>query len=195
MAAKIITNRLILRSPQYSDLNSIVEMDLDPEVQKYLFLDVEHLTSGASTRSSLRKKIKNEIKSGPLLGGSIWAIEEKSKGDFIGMISLEIAPSINKIAVSFRLHQQQWGFGYATEALITIIEHAFQTLKMLEIYALIHPENIGSQRAVEKAGFRRDGLLLGGSATNLGASHSLNLSRPSPRIAKASYFIYRLNKN
>ena len=37
MATKLFTNRLILRSPHFSDLNSIVEMDLNQEVQKYLF--------------------------------------------------------------------------------------------------------------------------------------------------------------
>lgn len=194
MATKLFTNRLILRSPHFSDLNSIVEMDLNQEVQKYLFLDVENLTTNASDRSILRKKIRNEIKSGPPPNGSIWVLEEKSDGSFIGMISLEIAPSINKLAVSFRLPQQHWGFGYATEALISVIEHAFEKLKMLELYALINPDNIGSQRVVEKAGFRRDGLLLGGPATSLGSSNSLNITIPSPRIAKASYFIYRLNK-
>ena len=164
MAAKLDTNRLILRAPRYNDLNAIKEIDIDPAVQKYLFLNA-YEAEISSNISVLRKKIKNEIRSGDPPGGSIWTIERKSDGVLIGQISIGLAPSINKMALSFRLSSKYWKFGYATEAVNEVVKHAFNKLGLLELYALIHPDNIGSQSVILKSGFQRDGLLLAGPAT------------------------------
>lgn len=63
MAVTISTKRLKLRSPRYSDLNDMIEMDMEEEVQKYLFLSVQS-TVAKPEKASLRKRLKESIKSG-----------------------------------------------------------------------------------------------------------------------------------
>lgn len=193
MAAIITTKRLKLRSPRYSDLNDIIEMDMREDVQKYLFVSTEK-SLAQPEKASLRKQLKETIKSGDPKGGAIWAIEEKNTGHFVGMISIELTHSINKMALSFRFKPEIWRQGYATEAVSATVEFAFDKLMFSELSALIHPDNIASQRVVEKSGFSRDGLLFAGTKTALHNSYfSENNKNINPQ-GSISYLIYSLNR-
>lgn len=46
-----------------------------------------------------------------------------------------------------------WGKGYATEALNKVICHAFETLKVKNLFAGHNPNNIKSKKMLEKLGF------------------------------------------
>ena len=191
MARIITTERLRLRSPRYSDLNEMVEMDQEQEVQQYLFVSAQ--TSVAlSEQVSLRKRLKESIKSGDPKGGAVWTIEDKKTGYFIGMISLELSPAINKMALSFRLKPKIWLQGYATEAAKAAIEFAFNKLMFSELSALVHPDNIASQRVVEKCGFHRDGLLFVGPKTAIDFSPTPNQNTSANPHASISYNIFTL---
>lgn len=193
MAVTISTKRLKLRSPRYSDLNDMIEMDMEEEVQKYLFLSVQS-TVAKPEKASLRKRLKESIKSGDQKGGAIWAIENKNSGHFIGMISLELAVAINKMSLSFRIKPEMWRQGYATEAVGAIVDFAFDKLMFKELSALIHPDNIASQRVIEKAGFRRDGLLFAGAATVIHNSLLSDQNKSNNPQSSISYLIYNLNR-
>jgi RimJ/RimL family protein N-acetyltransferase len=54
-----------------------------------------------------------------------------------------------------------WGYGYATEALSTIVNIA-RELGILQLYALCHPDHPASIRVLEKSGFRFEQRLEGG---------------------------------
>lgn len=193
MAVSLTTKRLRLRSLRYSDLNDMTEMDMEEDVQKYLYLSVQ--TSVAKPeKASLRKKLKESIKSGDQKGGAIWVIEDKNSGHFIGLISLELVPAINKMSLSFRLKPEMWRQGYATEAVRSVVEFAFNKLRLRELSALIHPDNIASQRVIEKAGFRRDGLLFGGTTTVIHNSLSSDQNKSNNPQGSTSYLIYNLNQ-
>jgi len=194
MAATIITKRLKLRSPAYSDLNDMVDMDMSHDVQKHLFVSVQTSTAHPE-KASLRKRLKESIKLGDPKGGALWTIEEKNTSNFIGMISLELAVAINKMALSFRLKPEIWRQGYATEAVSVVVEFAFNKLMLSELSALIHPDNIASQRVIEKSGFHRDGLLFAGQATAIHSSLSSNQNKNINPQSSASYLIYKLNRD
>ena len=193
MAVTITTKRLKLRSPRYPDLNDMVEMDMEEDVQKYLYLSAQTFVAKPE-KASLRKSLKEIIKSGDQKGGAIWVIEDKYSGHFIGLISLELAPAINKMSLSFRLKPEIWRHGYATEAVRAVVEFAFDKLMFGELSALIHPDNIASQRVIEKAGFRRDGLLFGGPTTAIHSSLSSDHNKSNNPQASTSYLIYNLNR-
>lgn len=194
MAVSITTKRLRLRAPRYSDLNDMFEMDLNEDVQKYLFVSIER-TAENLEKASLRKRLKESIKSGDPKGGSAWAIEVTTTGHFIGMISLELAQSINKMALSFRLKPEAWRQGYATEAVSAVVDFSFKKMMFSELSALVHPDNIASQRVIEKSGFKRDGLLFAGKTTTI---HNSIISDQNNNInsqGAISYLIYNLNRN
>ncbi len=50
-----------------------------------------------------------------------------------------------------------WGKGFATEAIQTMVKFGFDVLKLHKITAGAYANNLGSIRAFEKAGFRREG--------------------------------------
>lgn len=52
-----------------------------------------------------------------------------------------------------------WGKGMATEAINLITEFAFKDLKLNKVTAGAYANNIGSIKAFEKCGFRREGIL------------------------------------
>ena len=51
-----------------------------------------------------------------------------------------------------------WGRGYATEALIAMVQLA-SDLRIRRLYALCHPQNRASVRVLQKAGFEFEGTL------------------------------------
>lgn len=56
---------------------------------------------------------------------------------------------------------ESWGKGYGTEAVVLLRDHAFGVLGLHKLTAGAVAANAGSVRVFEKAGFSRDGLLLG----------------------------------
>ena len=54
--------------------------------------------------------------------------------------------------------KQQWGKGYATEAISMITKHGFNILELHKISAGIYANNKGSIKAFENAGYGEDGM-------------------------------------
>jgi ribosomal-protein-alanine N-acetyltransferase len=61
------------------------------------------------------------------------------------------------VEVAYLLAQAYWGQGLATEAARAALRYGFETLALDRIVAVVHPENRGSQRVLEKAGLRLEG--------------------------------------
>lgn len=61
--------------------------------------------------------------------------------------------------IGYVLARSHWKRGYALEALTALIDHAFTELRLQRIEADVHPGNEASCRALERLGFRREGLL------------------------------------
>lgn len=53
--------------------------------------------------------------------------------------------------------REQWGHGYASEAIAALSELALRELGLHKLTAGCYEQNIGSARAFEKAGFSREG--------------------------------------
>lgn len=52
----------------------------------------------------------------------------------------------------------QWRNGYATEAESMLVNHAFNVVGLNKVFAFVFQGNKGSARALEKVGFKRDGV-------------------------------------
>uniref|UniRef100_A0A0D6QWG4 N-acetyltransferase domain-containing protein n=1 Tax=Araucaria cunninghamii TaxID=56994 RepID=A0A0D6QWG4_ARACU len=62
--------------------------------------------------------------------------------------------------IGYALASNWWGKGIATQAVRLALSTAFRDLPNLErIEGLVEPENLASQRVLEKAGFVKEGLL------------------------------------
>lgn len=159
------TERLLLREWRETDLPRFAELNAHPEVNRYL---VGPLSTEESNR--LADRFAREISH---RGFGCWAVEKKAEGagpgTFLGMVGLapagDLAPirrhlGAPTLEVAWRLHPDSWGRGFATEAAASCVAYAFNQLGVQELVSFTVPENIASQRVMEKLGFERD---LGGN--------------------------------
>jgi ribosomal-protein-alanine N-acetyltransferase len=61
--------------------------------------------------------------------------------------------------IGYWIGQRYAGQGFMPEALGLVTSHAFDTLKLHRVEAACIPDNLRSIRVLEKAGFKREGLL------------------------------------
>ena len=59
----------------------------------------------------------------------------------------------------FIFNKKYQGKGYATEALMAIIEYGFKNINIHKITAHCNPKNVSSWKLLERAGMRREGKL------------------------------------
>ena len=86
-------------------------------------------------------------------GTGLWAVVRKSTGDVIGYCGLTNFPDIDgqpEIEIGFRLKNQHWGNGYATEAAIVVRDLAFNQFGITRLVGMVDPRNAASIRVVDK---------------------------------------------
>ncbi len=146
------TNRMVLCRFTEADVDSLFDLDSDPEVMRFL-------TGGTATP---RTVIENEILPRFLryyerfAGYGYWAAIEKVAGTFLGWFSL--APSEDDspddVELGYRLHRSAWGQGYATEGAHALIRKGFTELGVQRVHATTYQDNLASRRVMEKVGMR-----------------------------------------
>jgi RimJ/RimL family protein N-acetyltransferase len=90
-----------------------------------------------------------------------FAIEADGKA--VGAIGLHPGQDVERVSaeVGYWVGERHWGRGLATAALVALTSHAFRTLPLNRLFALPFARNAPSLRVLEKAGYRREGLLCG----------------------------------
>lgn len=143
------TDRLILRDLQESDLQALIALNQDPEVMQYF-------PKPYSQAESLRlyQGIQDEVKA---YGYSLWAVEEKSSQEFIGLVGLHhsdlrIFAGKEAVEIGWRLRKEFWNRGYATEAAQACLDFAFQQAGLSEVYSFTSLLNQPSQKVMQKLG-------------------------------------------
>src|SRR5260221_11151212 len=86
----------------------------------------------------------------------IWGMFNKADGDFIGSCLLRpFNAEPGKVELGYSMDRKYWGMGIATEMANAMVIHSLSDPNTSEIVALTDLENIGSQRVLEKSGFKR----------------------------------------
>jgi ribosomal-protein-alanine N-acetyltransferase len=70
----------------------------------------------------------------------------------IGWSGLTFLPETEEVEVAYLLGQAFWGKGLATEAARACVQYGFENVGLESIVGIVHPENIASQRVMEKLG-------------------------------------------
>jgi ribosomal-protein-alanine N-acetyltransferase len=147
-----MTERLILREWRDADVAPFIKMNADPVVMEFF----PQTLSEERTRRFV-DLIRTRWRE---LGYSLWAVERKDMGTFIGYVGLwpatfpaHFTPAVE---VGWRLAADQWGQGYATEGARAALEYAFGKLDFKEIVSFTSAINVRSWRVMERLGMRRD---------------------------------------
>ncbi len=151
---EIETDRLILRRLQYSDTQDIFDYARYPEVSKHLIWEA-HETE-MDTLEFLNFVMEKYNKNQP----APWGISLKEESRIIGTIGyLDWDKKNYKAELGYVLHCYYWKKGYMTEALQRVVDFGFNKMYLNRIEARTVPENIPSQKLLEKVGFKKEGLL------------------------------------
>ena len=86
---------------------------------------------------------------------------ETKKGEYLGHIGLHRIDWKNRnaevgIVIGKKKH---WNKGYGTDAMMTILDFAFNRMNLHKIYLRVFDFNKGAIRSYEKCGFKKEGLL------------------------------------
>jgi [ribosomal protein S5]-alanine N-acetyltransferase len=150
---RLETARLVIRSIEPGDGEAWVAMLTDPEVRRFLPPFPEVTAKSFDDVIERRRKMERER------GYAIWTVALKQTDEMIGQCGLLPAEGKGpEIEVAYHFSSASWNKGYATEAVIAVLEHAFQSNELDRVIAIIMPENVGSQRVAEKAGMRFDSI-------------------------------------
>jgi ribosomal-protein-alanine N-acetyltransferase len=90
--------------------------------------------------------------------GLTWGITFKDNEKLIGTIGFwRIDKDHYRTEIGYMLHPDHWRKGIISEAMDAVIDFAFRELKFHSIEAQLTPENVGSVKVLEKAGFTKEG--------------------------------------
>jgi RimJ/RimL family protein N-acetyltransferase len=146
------TARLILRGWRDTDLAPFAAMSEDPEAMRYYPAIPDQASSDA-----IADYIRTSLAAN---GFGLWAVEIPDEAAFIGYVGMVEtgfdAPFTPAIELSWRLARPFWGGGYATEAAIAVLDHAFGAIGFHDVVAYTVPENRRSRRVMERLGMWHD---------------------------------------
>jgi ribosomal-protein-alanine N-acetyltransferase len=96
-------------------------------------------------------------------GFGIWAVTDRASGELLGQCGLSRVEELETVELDYSLARAAWGRGLASEAAGAAVRHAFETLRLPALIALVMAGNVASVRVAERLGFQyeRDVQLFG----------------------------------
>ena len=150
MSIFLETKRLRLKTPELTDLDKLVALRSDFEVMKYTG------EGGAQTKEQVQDYLSFAWSYQKKHGMGFYLVFEKDSGSFIGeagLFHLLFDDTQPEIEVGYHLHKKYCGRGYATELTKALIDWGFQHLSINKIVASAYPNQIASQKVLQKSGF------------------------------------------
>lgn len=150
----IQTERLTLRKMKVSDSASLFKIWSDPEITK--FMNIDNFTD-ESQAVEMIKFLNNLSLESKAIRYSIIELESNGIIGSCGYNSLDLSNS--KAEIGYDISKDHWGKGYAPEVVQSLMDYAFNTLKLNRIEAKVEPENHNSIRVLQKLNFTFEGTM------------------------------------
>jgi RimJ/RimL family protein N-acetyltransferase len=138
------SGRLILRPWTHDpdDLDRLVDLYSRPSLVRFLGVVREPV---GTLVDDWRKRMESDPRQ------VIAAVEVRSTGIVAGTVLYNLLPGDHHMEVGWHLHPDSEGHGYATEAGRAVIDRGF-ALGVPEVFALVVPKNLKSQRVCRRLG-------------------------------------------
>jgi ribosomal-protein-alanine N-acetyltransferase len=154
MTPVLYTARLTLRPLKLQDAAALFAYRRDADVMRYWDWPPQ------KTIRDVQRIVRRHAKD--IANGRVnwWAVALTEDGPSIGECDLSEIDQHHKHAeVGFLFHPDLWGKGYAHEAMVAVIAHAFDTLLLERLWARSHSGNTKSHRLLARLGFEHEGTL------------------------------------
>ncbi|MEG4807647.1 GNAT family N-acetyltransferase [Microcoleus sp. F8-D3] len=143
---EIETARLYLRQFTPDDLDDLYRIYSDAEIMKYL--------RGVKTREETEIAIHNMLKRWAENNFGMWALVHKIDRKLIGRCGLAFLDKTPEVELGYAIDKVYWNQGLVTEASFASLNYGFEILQLERIVAIARPENIASQRVIQKVGMK-----------------------------------------
>lgn len=146
------TPRFLLREIEPSDVDDLFELDSNPAVHEFLGNQpIQDIRDLEKVIASLQGQYAEN-------GIGRWAVIDKLNQEFVGWAGLKFERELvngkcDYYDLGYRIKQKYWGKGIATECALALVDYAFNTLELRELYAITDPNNIKSKKILTKVGF------------------------------------------
>jgi ribosomal-protein-alanine N-acetyltransferase len=148
------TERFRLRRITHDDTDALIALYNHPDVVKYLIIEppcdnrqraidmINWMNGWFDQRSGLR-----------------WAITFHGQNILIGTCGFHFwSPEHRRCDIGYDLNAAYWGRGYTTEIARAVVGWCFENLNLHRVQADCTEGNIGSERVLEKVGFKLEGV-------------------------------------
>ncbi|MBB5577732.1 MULTISPECIES: GNAT family N-acetyltransferase [Rhizobium] len=154
------TKRLLLRMPAEADLDFVTDLFARPEL-------VAHRPDPTpDTRDASAQRLSRDMEHWRNHGFGRWAVE--ADGRLIGFGGVTVSKEFDGLNLSYHLHPDSWGQGYATELVDDVLSFSFNSLHAERMIGLVRSANAASRHVLEKCGFTFEReVMLHGAPTNL----------------------------
>ena len=143
-----VTERLTAERLHPFHLDELVVMNSDAEVMETL--------GGVRSREQTASYLEVNLKHWAQYGFGMWILRDRRLKALVGRGGLRHlqVEGMARIEIAYALCRQSWGLGLATEIAKKLVSIGFECLHFEELVAVTLPENTGSRRVMEKAGFK-----------------------------------------
>jgi [ribosomal protein S5]-alanine N-acetyltransferase len=147
----IETERLYLRKINIQDAAAMYALDSSALVHKYLGNNpVKSLDETHTAINFIQHQYQQH-------GIARWAVIEKQTNNFIGWAGLKyitepINNNVHYYDIGYRLNENYWGKGFATEAAKAALKYGFEQLQLTSIFAITDCGNNASKNVLLKCG-------------------------------------------
>jgi RimJ/RimL family protein N-acetyltransferase len=139
------SQRLQLRRPEPRDEPFVIDLFSRPAVVAHRPVTVPD--SAEASRARLSRDIGHWTEH----GFGRWAAE--ADGSLVGFGGVTRSADFDALNLSYHIHPDHWGRGYATELAREAVTFAFTELGAQRIVGLARPANPASRRVLERVGF------------------------------------------
>ncbi len=148
------TPRLVIRELRETDAAGLAELHSDPEATRFI--------GGVWPDGRPRELLPLIISKYRTNEYEWFAVVRKEDHAFLGVCWLgQLSPRwcealqiTQPIELGYRYVRRHWGNGYATEAGRAMLGRGFEELDLAEIVAIVRPDNVASDRVLNKLGMR-----------------------------------------
>lgn len=149
------TERLFLRRINENDAEEVLALRGNPEIMKYIPRPLAKTKEDALEHiAMIEEKIENNT-------GINWGITIKGSDKIIGIIGhYRIQPENHRAEIGYMSLPEYNGKGYITEAIKAVVEYGFEEMNLHSIEAVIDPDNIASEKVLQKNGFVKEAHIL-----------------------------------
>lgn len=151
----IATDRLLLRRINSNDAKKVLALRGNPDTMKYIPRPLAKSTEDALAHIAM---IEEKIVSNT---GINWGITIKGESNIIGIIGhYKISAENHRAEIGYMSLPEFNGKGYMSEAIKAVVTYGFEQMNLHSIEAIIDPENIASERVLQKNGFVKEAHIL-----------------------------------